>query len=358
MASCYRLVPLKSSRTPSVLSSLKSRWGTRSVHTRRPLPYSAENGLGKFLPPPALQTLVDYQDGLLSRLNDELRTDTKHDNHTSVAQIAINYASLTERTLAFNYAVLALNNSFFLDQLAPPPPENSQQPDHQNSISTELAEKIRMNYGDLTNLKSSFSAAALGMFSSGWVWLVVDKAGHLGVKATFGPSTLLIRSRTNMNYNAGAVILESNPAAQGSARPPAQSPVSKSPPPGVSPASPSSGISSSNTTPTHDLHSRLMHTTPVSSSINSLMQPAGIHDEGEIREEAKGLATIPSILNAGHLLFPLFCVPVYEHAWMSAGFGVWGKEAWLKEFWTVLDWEKVSKAYEFAQKESSSKSFL
>jgi Fe-Mn family superoxide dismutase len=31
---------------------------------------------------------------------------------------------------------------------------------------------------------------------------------------------------------------------------------------------------------------------------------------------------------------------------MSAGFGVWGKEAWIKEFWKVLDWKKISKTYD------------
>jgi len=35
---------------------------------------------------------------------------------------------------------------------------------------------------------------------------------------------------------------------------------------------------------------------------------------------------------------------------MSAGFGVWGKEDWLKEFWTVLDWEKVNTAFNHALK--------
>lgn len=34
---------------------------------------------------------------------------------------------------------------------------------------------------------------------------------------------------------------------------------------------------------------------------------------------------------------------------MSAGFGVWGKEPWLKEFWTVVDWAKASKAYNLAK---------
>lgn len=47
----------------------------------------------------------------------------------------------------------------------------------------------------------------------------------------------------------------------------------------------------------------------------------------------------------GNTLYPLLCLSVHEHAWMSAGYGVWGKEEWIKEFWSVVDWEKVSKAY-------------
>jgi superoxide dismutase len=40
------------------------------------------------------------------------------------------------------------------------------------------------------------SAAALGMMSSGWVWLVCDEnASHLAVAATYGPGTMLVRSR-------------------------------------------------------------------------------------------------------------------------------------------------------------------
>ena len=131
MASCLRLVSTNS-RT---LSVPRSRLGTRNVHKRIPLPYSIKDGLGRFLPPAALQTLVEYQDGLLSRLNEEVRgtsstiifdvydimllftADTKQENHASVVHTAIKYANQRKRTLAFNYAVLALNNSFFLSQL-------------------------------------------------------------------------------------------------------------------------------------------------------------------------------------------------------------------------------------------------
>lgn len=47
---------------------------SRNVHARRALAYPVEEGLGDFLPPPALKSLaVDYQDGLLQRLTDEVR---------------------------------------------------------------------------------------------------------------------------------------------------------------------------------------------------------------------------------------------------------------------------------------------
>jgi Fe-Mn family superoxide dismutase len=63
---------------------------------------------------------------------------------------------------------------------------------------------------------------------------------------------------------------------------------------------------------------------------------------------------LPTILNVGEVLYPLFCLSVNEHAWLSAGYGVWGKEAWLKEFWSVVNWEKASQAYKRALNVKSS----
>ena len=53
---------------------LDSRWCTRGLHQRRALLYKLEDGLGEFLPPPALKSIaVDWHGGLLDRLNDEIR---------------------------------------------------------------------------------------------------------------------------------------------------------------------------------------------------------------------------------------------------------------------------------------------
>ena len=50
---------------------------SRYIHVRKELQYPVENGLGDFLPAETLRLLaVDYQDGLLSRLNDEVKGES------------------------------------------------------------------------------------------------------------------------------------------------------------------------------------------------------------------------------------------------------------------------------------------
>jgi Fe-Mn family superoxide dismutase len=44
------------------------------IHVRVPLPYKIEDGLGDFLSPAALRVVaVDYQQGLLDRLNEQIK---------------------------------------------------------------------------------------------------------------------------------------------------------------------------------------------------------------------------------------------------------------------------------------------
>lgn len=69
------LKSLKPPRASRLCSSTQApRWSTRRLHLRSPLKYRIDEGLGEFLPPPALKTVaVDYQQGLLQRLNEEVR---------------------------------------------------------------------------------------------------------------------------------------------------------------------------------------------------------------------------------------------------------------------------------------------
>jgi len=61
---------------------------------------------------------------------------------------------------------------------------------------------IYESFDDLEGLKSYMSAAALGMTGSGWVWLVVDMTiRSLAVVATYGPGSMLVRSRQHRHPN-------------------------------------------------------------------------------------------------------------------------------------------------------------
>jgi len=225
-----------------------------------------------------------------------------------------------------------------------PPPEDSEHETHQTKISPELSSKILDHYGGLQQLKSSFSAAALGMFTNGWVWMVADNRGNLGAVPTFGPSTLLVRSRSNMHYENGFVLGEEEHGKKSSIPPPLPSMPSSG---SSTTSSPASGVPLGNPTANpYDPHLRFMHINrPSSYSSFQYNQPSSLYDANPQPAPPSKAEKAHPLLHVGGTLFPLFCVPVYEHAWMSAGYGVWGKEPWLKEFWNVLDWEKVSKAY-------------
>lgn len=219
------------------------------------------------------------------------------------------------------------------------------------------------------------------MFTNGWIWFVTDSNGNTGVIPTFGPGTLLIRSRTYMAHSKELVLGpdlkqwdRGNPylvtekgERQGEGLydvdpndppvdpddlvahsppppPPAQSPTAQSPPPGVGPQSPVSGVAGASTpSAPSKLLPRFMHSSARSSFELESFTPTSLYDgEPASRKDPK---TKTEMLNIGEVLYPLFCVSVHEHAWMSAGYGVWGKEEWLKNFWTVLDWAKVSESY-------------
>ena len=59
----------------------------------------------------------------------------------------------------------------------------------------------------------------------------------------------------------------------------------------------------------------------------------------------KQLGIAKLLHSAGDDLSLLMCFSAHEHGWMSAGLGVWGKEEYLKRFWSVVDWHKVSDMY-------------
>ena len=168
------------------------------------------------------------------------------------------------------------------------------------------------------------------MFSSGWMWLVTDEHGHLGIVPTFGAGTLLVRSSRAspaleewIRAVGEPSLQELTPHGQVPAFAPApeppraSSPLSGAPLGGVPPVDPHA-------------HTRSMATYHPIPRGTREAPPMEVNDT---RIDPKKI---------GKTLFPLLCVSVHEHAWVSAGYGVWGKEEYMKRFWSVVDWANVA----------------
>ncbi|KAH8977979.1 hypothetical protein EDB92DRAFT_1879859 [Lactarius akahatsu] len=323
--------------SPRPLLATASR--RRNIHVRVPLPYKIEDGMGDFLPPAALKVIAeDYQQGLLDRLNEQIK-GTKFEN-LSVAQIVISTAPHESQTLAFNYASLALNNSFFLHHLKPP---TARAPNHESALTGKLlsherthrlAGAITAQLGSLADLKTYVAAAAQGMNSGGgaggFVWLVTDALGRLGVVATYGAGTLLVAERRQSllawdGTELGGVYQPATP-------PPPPSGRTQHAAPAQARALSTSARASGSVRPTN------VWSDP----------PLAPSDAGAVAgsDGTYGASEAPAALDAlGKTLYPLFCVSVHEHAWMAAGYGVWGMETYLERFWTCLNWVAVREAY-------------
>lgn len=73
----------------------------------------------------------------------------------------------------FNNAAQIWNHTFFFESLTPA----------QTDMPDVLKEKLTRDFGSVEAFKEEFTKAALGLFGSGWLWLVADAQGKLSLKA-------------------------------------------------------------------------------------------------------------------------------------------------------------------------------
>lgn len=72
----------------------------------------------------------------------------------------------------FNNAAQTWNHTFFFESLTP----------KQDSIPASLTEALTRDFGSIEAFKEEFTKAAVGLFGSGWVWLVTDAQGKLSIR--------------------------------------------------------------------------------------------------------------------------------------------------------------------------------
>ena len=218
-------------------------------------------------------------------------------------------------------------------------------------MSPHLLSQIRIHFGSLAELKSMFSASVLGMFGSGWMWLVSDSQGQLAVYPTFGTGTLLVRSKQLMVSDQQTVVGEEPQSAV--RKQAAEAAASNSAP--ATPTSAASGPSNPPSSPVSGAAYGLGNIQPPTQTRSIFYQSGGEFSAASVmagsfesaveRDSASGKYDVKKV---GDTLLPLMCVSVHEHAWVGAGYGVWGKEEYMKRFWSVANWAQASTLYEKA----------
>ena len=81
----------------------------------------------------------------------------------------------------FNNAAQALNHRIYFDGLTPV----------QKVMPEELRNRIIRDFGSVENFNNAFADAAVGLFGSGWVWLVENDKGKLSILSTKDADTPL-----------------------------------------------------------------------------------------------------------------------------------------------------------------------
>lgn len=159
-----------------------------------------------------------------------------------------------------------------------------------------------------SGLVSHFSAHVAGLHpsSGAYVWLVTDQAGNLGVIGTYAGGTPLVyqqRQVAGAPTVLGELIPEAGSQNEGDATAPGWQQV------------------------TGRQTQRSKSSTLLDSPSDSLYKPQSVSQE-----------------RIGQQIHPLACVSVHPHCYL-ADYGVWGREEYVKNWWSAVDWKKVEDSF-------------
>ncbi|EEQ98662.1 iron-dependent superoxide dismutase, putative [Perkinsus marinus ATCC 50983] len=124
-----------------------------------PLPY-VKNALEPHM---SAETLTYHHDKHHQTYVDTLNSIAAE--NSTIASKTLEQIIKTETGKPFNQAAQVYNHTFFFNNLAP---NGGGEP------TGKIAELITRDFGSFEKFKEEFSAAAVGHFGSGWVWLIAD----------------------------------------------------------------------------------------------------------------------------------------------------------------------------------------
>ena len=116
--------------------------------------------------------------GYVNKVNALVTGDT--DLESIVRRTAVDATSDPAARAIFNNAAQAWNHAFYWNSLRPK--------GNGGGPGAQLAQRIDMDFGSQDKLLEQFKATALGVFGSGWTWLVVA-GGKLRITSTANADT-------------------------------------------------------------------------------------------------------------------------------------------------------------------------
>ena len=130
------------------------------THVMPKLPYAADA-----LAPVMSKETIDYHYGkhlqtYIDNLN-RLIADTPY------ADMTLDEIVKSSDGAIFNNAAQTWNHTFFFETLT----------SREKKIPEKLSEALIREFGSVESFKDQFSKAAVSLFGSGWVWLVIDRIG-------------------------------------------------------------------------------------------------------------------------------------------------------------------------------------
>ena len=148
-----------------------------------PLPYAYD----VLLPQIDEKTLHFHHDKHFAAYVDNLNkllADQPEYQSWSLEQLCRDWCQLPDdiRQSVRNSAGGVYNHDLYFKTMAPAPA---------SVPSGDLAGAVTRDFGDLQALKDALKPAALGVFGSGWAWLVSDREGRLSVQKTANQDTPL-----------------------------------------------------------------------------------------------------------------------------------------------------------------------
>lgn len=225
--------------------------------------------------------------------------------------------------------------------------QHSQTPSQTPEKSLEnspMQEALSNNFGSPTSFISHFSSYAMGMFGTGYVWLVMDGADNLAVVGTYGAGTVLVQGTVlpqkarELDALAGTIDDSSSttlPLGNGSAA--------------------SSGFG------TAGRQTRTYHSSAVVKAADGFNFPARQGGSAYEREGAPtsylqnmgesskaSAAAARSNPDRFKSIHPLLCLSLHPHVYIP-DYGICGKEEYIRNFWGNVDWQLCYQRYQKVQ---------